>query len=163
MATVQADSKKPIKTSEVKAKKPKAKVASTPFVVKSLSTGRKKTAVAVVSISHAKPGRFEINKKDAIAYFQMNDLLIKRALLPFVATEINHDDFLIIVRKVAGASHPAQSDAIRHAIAKELVSLFPEKRAILKRLGFLTRDSRIVERKKPGLRKARRKEQFSKR
>ncbi|MDA0617184.1 MAG: 30S ribosomal protein S9 [Proteobacteria bacterium] len=126
------------------------------------STGKKKTSVASVTLTNAKEGSFVINKRSSNNYFQGQDLYESLSLSPLVAAGLDTNSFSIIV-KACGGGLVSQATSIRHAIAKIVSEMFPEKREIVKKLGFLTRDSRIVERKKPGLRKARRKEQFSKR
>ena len=132
------------------------------MIKKLQSTGKKKTAVASVVISKSSKGSYLINGREAINYFQGQDLPVALSVSPFASSEINYKDFSILV-KASGGGLVAQSYAIRHAISQVLAKMFPEKRTIIKKFGFLTRDSRIVERKKPGLRKARKKEQFSKR
>lgn len=126
------------------------------------STGKKKTSIASVILSQSSSGSFVINKRESNDYFQGQDLYTSLAVSPITAAGLDFKSFSIAV-KACGGGLVSQATAIRHAIAKAIVEILPEKRDIIKKLGFLTRDSRIVERKKPGLRKARRKEQFSKR
>lgn len=123
------------------------------------ATGKRKDAVARVWL---KPGRGQIivNKKDFTVYFArpVLQMLLKQ---PINAAE-RADQYDIMV-SVMGGGLSGQAGAVRHGIAKALTHYEPELRPILKRGGFLTRDSRIVERKKYGRAKARRSFQFSKR
>jgi len=123
-------------------------------------TGRRKNAVACVRIYPGK-GSIVINDKSLDDYFGMETLkLIVRQ--PLVATGTG-DQFDIIC-KVIGGGLSGQAGAIRHGLARALNKADEEAyRAILKKAGFLTRDSRMKERKKYGLKKARKASQFSKR
>ncbi len=124
------------------------------------ANGKRKTSVAKVYLTPAsKGGKFEINGKDISAYLSGNQ--IGNAKSPLSLTE-NLDKFdVIVVAKGGGLS--SQSDAVRHGVAKALELFNPELRLVLKAAGFLTRDSRRKERKKPGLKKARKSPQWSKR
>jgi small subunit ribosomal protein S9 len=126
---------------------------------RSYATGRRKDAVARVWI---KPGRGEINVngKRAAQYFARPVLrmLITQPFL--VADRYNQFD---VYCTVAGGGLSGQAGAVRHGISRALSYYEPDLRAILKAAGFLTRDSRVVERKKYGKMKARRSFQFSKR
>jgi len=126
---------------------------------RSYATGRRKDAVARVWI---KPGRGEINVngKRAAQYFARPVLrmLITQPFL--VADRYNQFD---VYCTVAGGGLSGQAGAVRHGISRALTYYEPDLRAILKAAGFLTRDSRVVERKKYGKMKARRSFQFSKR
>ena len=124
------------------------------------STGNKKTSVASVILSKSEKHSFTINGRDGYEY--LGSYSVMTALFAFTASNTSFDGFSINV-KAHGGGVSSQSYAIRHAIAKVLASFSEELKATIKGLGLLTRDARIVERKKPGLRKARRKEQFSKR
>jgi small subunit ribosomal protein S9 len=126
---------------------------------RSYATGRRKNAVARVWI---KPGKGEItvNSKKVVQYFARPVL---RMLLtqPFlVADRYNQFD---VFCTVTGGGLSGQAGAVRHGISRALTYYEPELRGILKVAGFLTRDSRVVERKKYGKAKARRSFQFSKR
>ncbi|MHB1277321.1 MAG: 30S ribosomal protein S9 [Bacteroidia bacterium] len=123
------------------------------------TSGRRKTAVARVYLTPGE-GKIEINGKDLTGYFP-SPLLQYEVTLPFNKTE-NLGKYDVKVN-VDGGGFTGQAQAIRLAIAKALVEINPEHRAALKPDGLLTRDSRMVERKKPGQKKARRKFQFSKR
>jgi len=123
------------------------------------TSGRRKTAVARIYLTPGE-GKIEINGKDLTGYFP-SPLLQYEVTLPFNKTE-NLGKYDVKVN-VDGGGFTGQAQAIRLAIAKALVEINPEHRAALKPDGLLTRDSRMVERKKPGQKKARRKFQFSKR
>lgn len=123
------------------------------------TSGRRKTAVARVYLTPGE-GKIEINGKELTGYFP-SPLLQYEVTLPFNKTE-NLGKYDVKVN-VDGGGFTGQAQAIRLAIAKALVEINPEHRAALKPDGLLTRDSRMVERKKPGQKKARRKFQFSKR
>ncbi|WP_019131875.1 30S ribosomal protein S9 [Peptoniphilus obesi] len=122
-------------------------------------TGRRKTSVARVRLL-AGNGEFKINGKDIADYFNY-DTLIATAKSPLELTE-TADKYDVIV-KVEGGGYTGQAGAVRHGIARALLEADPEHRAILKKAGFLTRDPRMKERKKYGLKKARKRPQFSKR
>jgi len=123
------------------------------------TSGRRKTAVARVYLTPG-AGKIEINGKDMSNYFP-SPLLQYEVTLPFNKTE-NLGKYDVKVN-VDGGGFTGQAQAIRLAIAKALVEINPEHRLALKPDGLLTRDSRMVERKKPGQKKARKKFQFSKR
>ena len=121
--------------------------------------GRRKTAVARVYVSEGK-GNITINKREFANYFTTPTLQYK-VMQPLNLTN-NATSFDIKVN-VFGGGVTGQAEAIRLAISRALVQLNEENRAILKPEGLLTRDSRMVERKKFGQKKARKKFQFSKR
>jgi small subunit ribosomal protein S9 len=121
--------------------------------------GRRKTAVARVYVSEGK-GNITINKREFGNYFTTPTLQYK-VMQPLNLTN-NATSFDIKVN-VFGGGVTGQAEAIRLAISRALVQLNEENRAILKPEGLLTRDSRMVERKKFGQKKARKKFQFSKR
>ena len=122
-------------------------------------TGRRKKSIARVYVM-AGTGKITINKKDIDEYFGMETLkMIVRA--PFVATE-TEGKFDVIVT-VRGGGFTGQAGAIRHGLARALNKMDPDMRPALKKAGYLTRDPRMKERKKYGLKKARRAPQFSKR
>jgi small subunit ribosomal protein S9 len=121
--------------------------------------GRRKTAVARVYLSEGK-GEITVNKKKANEYFTTGPLLYK-VNQPLALTG-NEDRFDINVN-VFGGGITGQAEAIRLAISRAMCELDPENRATLKPEGLLTRDPRMVERKKFGQKKARKKFQFSKR
>ena len=121
--------------------------------------GRRKTAVARVYVSEGK-GNITVNKKDMNVYFPTATLQYK-VNQPLVLTE-NDGNFDIKVN-VYGGGITGQAEAIRLALSRVMCELDPENRTILKPEGLLTRDPRMVERKKFGQKKARKKFQFSKR
>ncbi|WKK66278.1 30S ribosomal protein S9 [Lutimonas zeaxanthinifaciens] len=121
--------------------------------------GRRKTAVARVYLSEGK-GNITVNEKAYDSYFT-TEMLKYKVLQPLALTENaeNYD----IKAKVFGGGITGQAEAIRLAITRALVAANEENKAILKPEGLLTRDPRMVERKKFGQKKARKKFQFSKR
>ena len=122
-------------------------------------TGRRKKSIARVYLVPG-TGKITINKRDIDEYLGLETLkVIVRQ--PLVATE-NVDKFDVLVN-VKGGGYTGQAGAIRHGIARALVQADAENRPALKKAGFLTRDSRMKERKKYGLKAARRAPQFSKR
>jgi small subunit ribosomal protein S9 len=121
--------------------------------------GRRKTAVARIYMSEGK-GNVLVNNKDAKEYFTTDTLLYKLNQ-PFSLTEMT-DKFDLKVN-VNGGGITGQVEAIRLAISRALCQLDESNRTVLKAEGLLTRDPRMVERKKPGQKKARKKFQFSKR
>ena len=126
---------------------------------RSYATGKRKDAVARVWV---KPGRgaIMVNGKDFKLYFARPVLqMLLQQPLGIVKREGQYD----IVCTVVGGGLSGQAGALRHGLSKALTLQEPELRGALKKAGFLTRDSRVVERKKYGRRKARRSFQFSKR
>ncbi|MEI6866131.1 30S ribosomal protein S9 [Flavicella sp.] len=121
--------------------------------------GRRKTAVARIYLKEGK-GNITVNKKAYDSYFTTSTLKYK-VQQPLVLTE-NVESFDITVN-VFGGGVTGQAEAIRLAISRALCEIDPDYRAILKPEGLLTRDPRMVERKKFGQKKARKKFQFSKR
>jgi len=121
--------------------------------------GRRKTAVARIYVSEGK-GNITVNKKDYKDYFTTATLQYK--VLQALNLTDNAKSFDIKVN-VYGGGVTGQAEAIRLAMSRALVELNAENRAILKPEGLLTRDPRMVERKKFGQKKARKKYQFSKR
>ncbi len=115
-------------------------------------TGRRKTAVARVRI-FAGNGKTVVNDKEIV----LPDVVLEPLKL------VGKLESFDISVKVNGGGKEGQLDAIRHGISRALIVLNPEFRPQLKKVGFLTRDPREVERKKPGLKKARRAPQWSKR
>lgn len=126
---------------------------------RSYATGKRKDAVARVWIKRG-IGQIKVNGKTSEIYFAR---LVLRMILtqPLVAT--NRASEIDVVCTVKGGGLSGQAGAVRHGISKALVLFEPDLRPTLKKGGFLTRDSRVVERKKYGRRKARRSFQFSKR
>ena len=123
-------------------------------------TGRRKSSVARVHLFENGTGKITINGRDIDDYFGLETLkLIVRQ--PLVATELLGK--VDIEATVAGGGVTGQAGAMRHGISRALLTLNPELRPTLKAAGFLTRDPRMKERKKYGLKAARRAPQFSKR
>lgn len=136
---------------------PKAKAKKdTPVVY--YGTGRRKEAIARVRIIPGK-GAFTVNGKEALVYFGRQHL-VDASLAPFRVTDTQGKFDVIVNAKGGGIS--GQSGAVRLGIARALLEAGDYRRD-LKRAGFLTRDAREVERKKYGLKKARKRPQFSKR
>ena len=122
-------------------------------------TGRRKSSVARVRLIPGE-GRIIINKREIDNYFGLETLkLIVRQPLVLTDTLLKYD----VVANVHGGGYTGQAGAIRHGISRALLEVDGELRSVLKRAGFLTRDPRMKERKKYGLKKARRAPQFSKR
>lgn len=121
--------------------------------------GRRKTAVARVYVAPGK-GNMTVNKKDVNDYFPTATLQYK-VNQPLVMTE-NKDNFDISVSVVGGGT-TGQAEAVRLALSRAMCEVDADNRSILKPEGLLTRDPRMVERKKFGQKKARKKFQFSKR
>ena len=130
-----------------------------PKVAYHYGTGRRKHSVARVRIYEGS-GKVTINGRDIDDYFGLETLkLIVRQ--PFAVTNTN--DKFDIVATVQGGGVTGQAGAIRHGLSRALLQFDPELRPTLKKEGFLTRDPRMKERKKYGLKAARRAPQFSKR
>lgn len=127
--------------------------------VQYFGTGRRKTSVARVRLLPG-DGKFIINGRDIDDYFGLETLKMV-ARQPLVLTN-TLDDFDVLVN-VYGGGFTGQAGAIRHGVARALLEADINLRPELKKAGFLTRDPRMVERKKYGLKKARRAPQFSKR
>ena len=123
-------------------------------------TGRRKSSVARVRVYENGTGSITINGRDIDDYFGLETLkLLVRQ--PLVTTDTLGKVDLVVT--VAGGGVTGQAGAIRHGVARALLGLNPEYRAALKAAGFLTRDPRMKERKKYGLKAARRAPQFPKR
>lgn len=121
--------------------------------------GRRKTSVARIYMAPGK-GDIKVNNKAFETYFPVDimQIIVKQPL-----TTVDADGKFDIKINVDGGGIKGQAEAIRLAISRALCEFDAENRPALKKEGFLTRDSRMVERKKPGRRKARKKFQFSKR
>ena len=129
-------------------------------MAKTYATGRRKTSIAKVWLTPG-TGKITVNGLSLDAWLGGLEAKKLRVTQPLSLTK--QDTSVDINATTTGGGFSGQSDALRHGISKALCTFSPEFRAILKPYGMLTRDSRIVERKKPGLRKARRSPQFSKR
>lgn len=121
--------------------------------------GRRKTSIARVYLTKGN-GSIKINNKDYKEYFTTLPLQYKINQVFHVSNTTDQYDVHI---NVDGGGITGQAEAIRMAIARAMIKIEPEQRAALKAEGFLTRDPRMVERKKPGQKKARKRFQFSKR
>ena len=127
--------------------------------VKFHGLGRRKSSSARVTIQKG-TGKFVINKIDAKQYLK-SDILIKDSLQPIeILEQLNQWDINV---NVSGGGLSGQAGAIRLGIARALIKVADDYKPKLKKQKMLTRDARVKERKKPGLRKARRARQFSKR
>ncbi|MFA0815786.1 MAG: 30S ribosomal protein S9 [Anaerofustis sp.] len=124
-----------------------------------MATGRRKTSVARVIIRKGS-GKFTINGRDIEQYFCMDTLkVIAKQPLTLTNTADQYD----VIVNVYGGGYTGQAGAVRHGLARALVLTDSTLKAEIKKAGYLTRDPRMVERKKYGLKKARRAPQFSKR
>ena len=121
--------------------------------------GRRKTSVARINMDSGK-GEIEVNNRELANYFPSEILqtIVKQPLV-----KVEQDGKFDIRVNVIGGGLTGQAEAVRLAISRALVEADPEHKPALKSEGFMTRDPRMVERKKPGRRKARRRFQFSKR
>ena len=124
------------------------------------ATGKRKTAIAKVWLTPGN-GEISINGMTLDQWLGGLETLKMKVRLPLEA--IKQLEAVNIKATTLGGGTAAQADAGKHGISKALVAYEPSFRAILKPMGLLTRDSRVVERKKPGKKKARRSPQFSKR
>jgi small subunit ribosomal protein S9 len=122
--------------------------------------GGRKTAIARVRIFLKGKGEIIVNDLPMTEYFPTKDLQ-DTVLRPLVITD--HDKNTNVTVRVVGGGKIAQSSAVRHGLSRALVLLNPDLRPALKAEGFLTRDPRVKERKKPGLKRARRAPQWAKR
>jgi small subunit ribosomal protein S9 len=151
-----SEKKKIVNDSLVKEKKVKIDISGK--YIKSI--GRRKTSVAQVRMYEKGQGKIIVNDSPAIDYFKKEENL-NIILQPLkLVSKIKDFDFSIIVK---GGGTLGQLDAVRHGIARALVKYDPEFKTILKTSGYITRDPRQKERKKPGLKKARKSPQWSKR
>ena len=161
--TAAPKAEKPAKAVAPKAEKP---VVKKPAVKKAKSkmqefggTGRRKCSVARVRVAVG-TGVITVNGKKLEEYFDL-DTLITIVKQPLVLTET--DKSVDVVANIVGGGKSGQAGALRHGITRALIEFRPELRAELKKAGFVTRDPRKKERKKYGLKKARRAPQFTKR
>lgn len=123
------------------------------------ATGKRKQSIARVRLSPGE-GKILVNSRDFKEYFK-REALVTVILEPLKLT--NTENAYDITADLYGGGISGQAGALRHGISKALVEINEEFRSILKKEGFLTRDSRVKERKKYGLKKARKRPQFSKR
>ncbi|MGD0328192.1 MAG: 30S ribosomal protein S9 [Minisyncoccia bacterium] len=124
------------------------------------AVGRRKAAIASVRMIPAEKNSVLVNGKSAKDYFRTNE----RAKVAEEALSIAESaEHYVVIAHVEGGGVAAQADALRHAISRALIKAEPKTRAVLKAAHFLKRDPRAKERKKPGLKKARKAPQWSKR
>ena len=129
-------------------------------MAKVYATGKRKSAIAKVWVAPGS-GNITINGLDLNTWLGGHETIKMKVLQPLVVTrQVTNFD---IEASTLGGGYSSQAEALRHGISKALASIDPEFRAELKPLGLLTRDSRTVERKKFGRKKARKSPQFSKR
>jgi small subunit ribosomal protein S9 len=121
--------------------------------------GRRKASIARVFLKKGK-GKVTINKKELKEYMVLENMQ-QEILAPLKMTGL--DGKYDVVVNVNGGGFKGQTEAIRLGISRAVVKIDEENKPVLKAVGYMTRDSRVVERKKPGRRKARKVEQFSKR
>ena len=124
------------------------------------AVGRRKTAVAVVRLTKAAKTSYSINGKELAVYFPTPEL--KKIVTGAFETATPAEKFDVVVTTKGGGTH-AQAEAVRHGISRALVEYDAELRGVLKKAKMLKRDPRQVERKKFGLKKARKSPQWSKR
>lgn len=124
------------------------------------ATGRRKTATAKIRLIKNGNGKVTVNGKDLDQYFGNNPRLKNLVISPFLVVK---DQKFDCIAEVKGSGISAQAGAIRHGIARAISKLGESFHQSMKKIGFLTRDPRMVERKKPGKPKARKRFQFSKR
>jgi small subunit ribosomal protein S9 len=127
----------------------------------SFGLGRRKTATARVRLISNGKGNITVNGKSAADYFQNDENLVSKLAKPFELT--SKEGSFDVSAMVLGGGKSAQADAINLGVSKCLAEIGEEMKSTLKRAAMLKRDPRMKERKKPGLRGARRAEQFSKR
>lgn len=124
------------------------------------ATGKRKTAIAKVWIKSGS-GKILINGLDLNSWLGGHEAIKLKVIQPILETK--QENFIDIKATTIGGGYSAQAEALRHGISRALVAMDSNFRTVLKPKGLLTRDSRSVERKKYGKRKARRSPQFSKR
>ncbi len=126
---------------------------------KKITVGRRKTSIATADLKKG-AGKITVNAKPCKEYFQNNARHENTVNAPFTACGEKGLDATV---KVQGGGVASQAGAVRHAISRSLAAMSEEYKKVLKKAGFLTRDPRMVERKKPGQPGARKRFQFSKR
>jgi small subunit ribosomal protein S9 len=140
------------------AKKTEEKTNSKPYVY---SVGKRKTAIAIVKLFPKGKGEFLINGREFKEYFPVGQD-VANFLAPFKTAEVSDKSYDLEI-KLVGGGVSAGAEACRHGISRALVKEDETRRGALKKAGFMTRDSRKKERNKPGLKRARRAPQWSKR
>lgn len=124
------------------------------------AVGRRKTAIASVRMSAAPKSSIVVNGKSAKEYFKTNE---RAKIAEEALAKAESAENYAVIAHVEGGGVAAQADALRHAISRAITKAEPKTRTILKAAKFLKRDPRAKERKKPGLKKARKSPQWSKR
>lgn len=124
--------------------------------------GRRKTAVARVRLYPNGDGSITVNDKAAQVYFRQREALLAAIAAPFRVLDLDNNHYTMTIRVIGGGSS-GQTGAIVHALARALVRLNPDNKPGLRKVGYLTRDPRMKERKKPGLKRARKAPQYTKR
>jgi len=124
------------------------------------AVGRRKTSVARVRLVEGAKTTFSVNEKDLSVYFPTNEL---QSIVKDPLSQEGVDGKFKVSAKVLGGGIHSQAEAVRHGISRALLKVNPEVRKELKSLGFLKRDPRVKERRKFGLKKARKAAQWSKR
>ena len=124
------------------------------------ATGKRKTAIAKVWVKPGS-GKIAVNGMDLNSWLGGHEAIKLKVIQPLLATK--QETSIDVIATTLGGGYSAQAEALRHGISRALAAMDAHFRAILKPKGLLTRDSRTVERKKFGRRKARRSPQFSKR
>ena len=123
--------------------------------------GRRKTAVARVRLYPNGDGSITVNGKNSRLYFGQRDAIAATMTAPLRLLDIDKE-YTMTVRVVGGGTN-GQAGAIRHAVARALIRVNPDWKSALRKAGYLTRDPRMKERKKPGLKRARKAPQYTKR
>jgi len=123
--------------------------------------GRRKTAVARVRLYPNGDGSITVNGKNSRLYFGQREALTSVMTAPLRLLDVDNTYNMTV--RVLGGGVSGQAGAIRHALARALIRVNPEWKAALRKAGFLTRDPRMKERKKPGLKRARKAPQYTKR
>ena len=158
-AKVETASEEVVEKAPAKTTKKATKKTNKSSAQEFLGTGKRKTSVARVRLTVG-TGSFKVNDLDVEKYFDL-DSLIYIAKQPLTVTDlVNSVDVKV---NVYGGGLAGQAGAVRHGLTKALIEFRPELRTELKKAGFVTRDARKKERKKYGLKKARKAPQFSKR
>lgn len=122
--------------------------------------GRRKTSIARVRIIPADKNSIVVNDKDVVSYFPLKE---QQVTIHDALNKAKQEQKFSVSVLVNGGGMMSQADAVRHGISRALIKFKPELRIAVKRLGFLKRDPRAKERRKPGLKKARKAPRWSKR
>ena len=123
--------------------------------------GRRKTAIARVRLFPNGDGSITVNGKNAQTYFGQRDMHLETIASPLRVLDLGNNYSLTV--RVVGGGTSGQAGAIRHGLARALVRMNPDFKAALRKADYLTRDPRMKERKKPGLKRARKAPQYTKR